>query len=107
MVMQPAPALAVPEADQRVLRAIARAPTSEQRTAMRARIVLRSAEGVAIERLAAELGVAVMTVKLWRRRYVEGGLPGLADASRPGHPTTYTRADRDRVVALTLEPPPE
>ena len=106
MVMQPAPALSVPEADRTVLRALVRAPTSEQRTAMRARIVLRSAEGIAIERLAAELGVAVMTVKLWRRRYAQGGLAGLVDAPRPGHPATYTRADRDRVVALTLEPPP-
>jgi transposase len=107
MAMHPAPALTVAEADKAVLRALARAPTSEQRAALRARIVLRSAEGAPIERLAAELGVAVMTVKLWRRRYGEAGLGGLADAPRPGHPPTYTRADRDRVIALTLQPPPE
>ena len=46
-----------------------RSTTSEQRVVTRARIVLRSADGVAIERVAAELGVAVMTVKLWRRRH--------------------------------------
>jgi transposase len=107
MAMHPAPALTVAEADKVVLRALARAPTSEQRAALRARIVLRSAEGAPIERLAAELGVAVMTVKLWRRRYGEAGLAGLADAPRPGHPPTYTRADRDRLIALTLGPPPD
>ena len=73
----------------------------------RARIVLRSAEGVPIGRVAVELGVAIMTVKLWRRRYAQAGLAGLADAPRPGHLPTYTREDRDHLVALTLGPPPE
>jgi transposase len=99
--------LVVDGADLAALQAIARAPTSEQRAATRARIVLRSAEGGTIEGIAAELGVAVMTVKLWRRRYAEAGLAGLADAPRPGHPPTYTREDRDRVMALAMGPPPE
>jgi len=33
------------------------------------------------------------------------GLAGLAEAARPGRPPTYSRADRDRIIALTLEPP--
>ena len=89
-----------------MLEAVVRAPTSEQRAVTRARIVLRSADGIAIERVADELGVAVMTVKLWRRRYAQAGLAGLADAPRPGHPPTYAREDRDRLVALTMGPPP-
>jgi transposase len=102
-----APPLSVSVSDRATLRAIARAPTSEQRAVTRARIVLRSAEAVAIERIAAELGVAVMTVKLWRRRYSEQGLIGLVEERRSGRPPTYTREDRDRVIAFTLsEPPP-
>ena len=88
------------------LQAMTRAPTSEQRAVMRARIVLRSAEGRAIERIAAELGVAIMTVKLWRRRYLEAGLGGLRDEPRSGRPATYSREQRDRVIALTLSEPP-
>src|ERR1035437_1991502 len=107
MAHPPAPALIVGDADRHALAAAVRARTSEQRAVARARIVLRSAEGAPIERIAAELGVAIMTVKLWRRRYAAGGPAGLADAPRPGHPPTYTRADRDRLVALTLGPPPE
>jgi len=90
-----------------LLQGVVRATTSEQRAVMRARIVLRSAEGAPIERLADELGVALMTVRLWRRRYAEAGIAGLVDAPRPGHPPTYTREDRDRLVALTMGPPPE
>ena len=107
MAHPPAPALIVEDSDQAALRAAVRARTIEQRVVTRARIVLRSAEGAPIERIAAELGVAIMTVKLWRRRYAAAGLTGLADAPRPGHPSTYARADRDRLVALTLGPPPD
>ena len=107
MAHAPAPPLIVHGSDLAALQAIARAPTGEQRLVTRARIVLRSAEGAAIDHVARELGVAVMTVKLWRRRYAEAGLAGLADAPRPGHPPTYGREERDRVMALTLGPPPE
>ena len=107
MAHAPAPPLPVTDGDRRVLAAVVRAPTSEQRAVTRARIVLRSAEGVPIGRVAVELGVAIMTVKLWRRRYAQAGLAGLADAPRPGHLPTYTREDRDHLVALTLGPPPE
>ena len=102
-----APPLIVDDVDTRALQAVARAPTSEQRAVTRARVVLRSADGAPIARIATELGVAIMTVKLWRRRYAQAGLAGLADAPRPGHPPTYTREDRDRLVALTMGPPPE
>jgi transposase len=107
MAHAPAPPLLVPDGDRRLLAAVVRAPTSEQRAVTRARIVLRSAEGLPIGTVADELGVAIMTVKLWRRRYAQAGLAGLADAPRPGHPPTYTREDRDRLVALTMGPPPE
>ena len=106
MAQAPAPPLSVSETDRVALEALVRAPTSEQRLVTRARIVLRSAEGVAIEHLARELGVASMTVKLWRRRYAVAGLTGLGDRPRSGHPPTYTREDRDRLMALTLGPPP-
>jgi len=90
-----------------VLEGIVRAPSSEQRAVRRARVVLRSAEGTAIERIAAETGVALMTVRLWRRRYAERGLAGLVDERRSGRPPVYTREQRDKVIALTLAPPPE
>jgi len=106
MAQAPAPPLSVREADRAALEAVIRAPTSEQRLVTRARIVLRSAEGIAMEHVARELDVAFMTVKLWRRRYAEAGVAGLADQPRPGHPPTYTREDRDRLLALTLGPPP-
>lgn len=53
--------------------------------AVRARIVLACAEpGVVYERVAAELGVTAVTVGLWRKRFAQARLDGLADESRPG-----------------------
>jgi transposase len=87
--------------------AVVRASSSQQRAVLRARIVLRCADGIAVEHIARELGVTDTTVRLWRGRYARGGVEALADAPRPGHPPTYTREDRDRVQALAMGPPPE
>src|SRR5450759_874214 len=48
-----------------------------------------------------------MTVLQWRGRFERERMAGLADARRPGREPTYDRAARDRVIALTLEPPPQ
>ena len=105
MAHPPAPQLIVSPSERAVLDRLVRARTSEQRLAQRARIVIQAADGVANKRIAAELGVNLMTVLLWRRRFEADRLAGLRDAPRPGRTPTYTRADRDRVIALTLEPP--
>ena len=107
MAHPPAPPLTVADTDRRALMAIVRASSAEQRAVLRARIVLRCADGVAVEHIARELGVTDTTVRLWRGRYAEGGLEALADAPRPGHAPTSTREYRDRVQALAMGPPPE
>jgi hypothetical protein len=96
MAYAPAPPLPVSDGDRRVLAAVVRAPTSEQWAVARARIVLRSAEGGPIYGIADELGVAVMTVKLWRR-YVFDGTPSQIEA-----PTTviWRREDDAWKIAL-------
>ena len=105
MANHPAPPLSVSESDLEILRALVRARTTEQRLVQRARIVLHAAQGTPNRTIAAEVRVAPMTVLLWRTKYARDGLAGLADEPRPGRPPTYSREDRDRVIALTLEPP--
>lgn len=106
MAHPPAPQLVVSPAERAALERLVRARTTEQRLAQRARIVLDAAEGVANKRIAAQRDVNLMTVLLWRRRFERERLAGLREAARPGRPPLYTRDDRDRVIALTLEPPP-
>jgi transposase len=106
MANHPAPSLVLSEAERRALGRLTRAGRTEQRLATRARVVLRAADGQPNRTIAAELRVSPMTVLLWRRRFEAGRLAGLRDAPRPGRAPTYGRAERDRVIALTLEPPP-
>jgi transposase len=95
------------EEEERRLRAVLRTPSASQQQALRARIVLRAAEGATNTQIAAEAGVSLPTVGLWRRSFSERGLEGLADAPRSGRPRRIDDDEVQRVLALTLEPPPD
>lgn len=107
MANRPAPPLPVSEDERAALRSRTRAGTTEQRSALRARIVLRAAEGATHTAIAQELGCSVPTVLLWRRRFREGGLAGLADAPHPGRPVRYDEDFRQQLIATTLTQPPD
>jgi len=92
-----------------VLEARVRAPTTEQRHVLRARIVLLAAAGVASRAIARELGVMPRTASLWRIRFAEAGLDGLADKPRPGGRASsakYGPGSDARILALLDTPPP-
>jgi transposase len=82
-----------------------RAGTTEQRAAMHARTILRAAESAARVTIADELDVSVPTVLLWRRRFRERGLAGLADAPHPGRPRVHGCEVREGILAETLTRP--
>src|SRR3954471_4472799 len=93
--------------EERDLRALLRRPSVSQQQALRARIVLRAAEGATNTQIAAELGVSLPTAGLWRRGFSERRMAGLADAPRSGRPRTIDDDEVQRVLAKTLEPPPD
>ena len=74
---------------------------------MRARIVLRAAEGASNTEIAREVGVSLPTVGLWRRNFSERRMGGLETAPRSGRPREITDDEVKRVLAKTLEPPPD
>ena len=84
VVARMAVAIELSEAEERELRSVLRTPSASQQQALRARIVLRAAEGATNTQIAAEAGVSLPTVGLWRRNFSERGLDGLADAPRSG-----------------------
>lgn len=84
----------------------ARRPTSAQRLALRAKIVLGAADGRANTALAAELRVTVPTVRKWRNRFAQRRLDGLVDEARPGAPRTITDTQVEAAVTRTLETKP-
>jgi len=86
------------------LERLTRSNTVSAAAAQRARIVLLAADGVANYVIAERVGVTRPTVNLWRSRYAERGLAGLADIKRPGRPRTV---DRAKIITATLTPPPK
>lgn len=88
------------------LRRLLRAPSTPQQAALRARIVLRAAEGATNKQIAAELSTSRPTVGHWRSSFARHGVAGLKDRPRPGRPRTIDEATKQRVIAKTLEPPP-
>ncbi|WP_432280793.1 helix-turn-helix domain-containing protein [Streptomyces luomodiensis] len=74
--------------------------------ALRARIVLRCAEGGSNKEVAAELGVSQGTVNRWRSRFIRLRLDGLSDEPRPGRPPSILPGQIEDVLTATLESTP-
>ena len=68
----------------------------------RARIVLLASEGRRDAEIAELAGASRPTVNLWRGRYEDRGIAGLADEKRSGRPRTI---DHAAIVTATLTPP--
>src|SRR5215469_5645233 len=69
------------------------------RRAMRAAIILASADGQPDIQVAAEAGVSRATVAKWRARFAAARLAGLRDAPRPGTPRKITDEQVREVLA--------
>jgi transposase len=85
----------------------ARAATTPQRLARRARIILGSAAGLGTRRLAQQEQMSRTTVQRWRARFVAAGCDGLLDRPRRGRPSVLAPTTRALVVALACERPAE
>jgi transposase len=93
--------------DRAVLEARTRAYTAPYHVVVRAKIVLLAADGVENVAIADRLEVSVATVGLWRKRFFQQGLAGLAERKRPGRPRRFSPSGlvRAEAVALACELP--
>ena len=97
-----APRIILAQNAQWELQTLARAHSTPQSLALRARMVLRAA---AVEQptnlqIGHELGCSNLTVGKWRRRYLELGFPGLQDARRSGRPRIIAPPTRVQVISV-------
>ncbi len=77
----------------------------ERRMWLRASIVWQLAQGTPPKEVAELLGVHLRTVRKWRGRFAERGVPGLQDLPRSGAPSTYTVTQRCEVLAIACDEP--
>ena len=95
--------LTVSEAERTELERRVRDRGGLARDAARARIVLLSSQGLTGPEIAERVGCSEPTVVLWRRRFAQAGLAGLAELPRKPPPrTTVTDDVRDEILAATL-----
>ena len=85
---------------------LVRAGRTEQRLALRARIVLLAADGLPNARIAASLDICQDTARTWRHRWCAApGVSSLGDAKRCGRPAVFTALQVAQVKALACTPP--
>jgi len=85
------------------LRRIVVSPTSEQRAVQRARIVLECAKGRSVKEVAETVGVSAPTVCLWRRRFWESGIAGLAEAKRTGRKRRIGKDIVEKIIERAIK----
>ena len=103
---RPTVTIELAEHERETLERWARRHTSGQALALRCRIVLGCAEGLANTAVAQREGCHPTTVSKWRRRFATERLEGLVDAPRPGAARTVSDETVEAVVVDTLETAP-
>lgn len=99
-------AVVLTEQDRDVLLGWTRSRNCSQALALRARIVLASAQQATNRSVAKQLGISVDMVRKWRARFAGEGLEGLAERQRPGRPAHHGEATAAEVLVRLLDPPP-
>lgn len=89
----------------RELKRLIQAPATPQKLVLRARIVLQAAAGETNQAIAKALATSLVAVGLWRQRFIDLGLAGLAETPRPGRPPAVDPAKARRVITEVVQPP--
>jgi transposase len=77
------------------------------RKVTRARILLKAADGLPDDQIAAALDCGVATVERTRKRFVEAGLSALDERPRPGARPKLTGKQKAHVIAVACSKAPE
>lgn len=90
------------------LRRYSKASNISPKLRVRSKIVLLAAEGTTNKEIALQLGIDESQVGLWRRRFVQQGLPGIEkDKTRPGRIEPLSKDKVSEIIRMTLETKPK
>ena len=95
--------LKLPEQDRRILESWLRASKTDRVLAERAQIILACGQGLTATEVAERLSKRLLSVQMWRRRYLEQGVSGLEDRPRSGRPRKLSHANVRAILKATVE----
>jgi transposase len=107
MPVAPARPITLTAAERKRLKTMAYGHKTEYRLRVRAQVVLHAARGRSNARISRETGLHLDTVRCWRGRFAEQGLPGLSDRKRSGRPPSFSALQVAEVKALACQLPAE
>ena len=102
---RPVSAIDITPQERVELRRRVQSPTTPQRDAIRARIVLLRAAGGGEADVARSVGVSINTVSLWSRRFEHDGLKGLKDHPGRGRKSWLAPEKIRKVITQVTQPP--
>ena len=102
-----APPIHLDVATRSKLELLAKAPSTPQALAVRARIVLAAHRACSNLEIAAQLGITASTVGKWRSQFAQFGMPGLRDGRRAGRPGKHGSRVWKQLWQLLRQPPPD
>jgi transposase len=102
---RPVSVLELTSEEKQELQRIAHSKVSSQRDALRAQIVLRRAKGVREADVAQSLGVSIVTVSTWSRRFELQGMAGLQDQPGRGRKPSLPPEKVQQVISRVVQPP--
>ena len=105
MVYVPTP-IKLSKEESDILEKLLRSTKTEQRIALRSRIILLAAEGLGTNEIARKLDIRAATVSKWRTRFARNGIDGISDALRSGSPAKYEKNTELRILSKLDEPVP-
>jgi transposase len=105
---QPAAPLPMTKAQRQTLESIARAQTAPHGLVIRTKALLAAADGLANTRIAAQVNVALPTVREWRKRFTSDGLGELGKvAEGRGQKASISAEKIAEIIRLTQEAKPD
>jgi putative transposase len=106
-VGRPVPPITLSPEIKRQLEAIAHSRSFPHGLVRRAKIVLMASEGMNNITIAQKIGLSAASVGMWRKRFLDQGLPGLYDEMRPGGPRSISDEQIARLIRKTLKTKPK
>ncbi len=101
----PAKRLELTEEEAATLKLWAASGTTQQRMAVRARVVLAAAEGLSLQEISSRTGLSANACLKWRKRFRADRFEGLADKVGRGRPQSISHEERLEIMALACTTP--